>query len=135
MSLDPTVKQLLAVTKRTMKGVDVVGGVQLVIVLVVIHRGITTGLTMHQQPAIFDKAFFAFDANPYEWLTLEEFQYHVDMKLGGVEKVTEDQILDKFPELYGGFSCVIELITELANGELDPVEFRKFVLTEEAEDA
>tara|TARA_R100001163_G_scaffold33057_1_gene25634 strand:- start:4190 stop:4567 length:378 start_codon:yes stop_codon:yes gene_type:complete len=78
---------------------------------------------------------FVIDASPYSWLTMEEFQYHVDMKQGGVEKLTEDQVLHKFPELYGGFSCVIELITELANGDLDPVEFRKFVLTEETDDA
>ena len=78
---------------------------------------------------------FVIDANPYAWLTLEEFQYHVDMKLGGVEKVTEDQILDKFPELGGGYSAVIDIITELANGDLSPVDFRKFVLTEEIEDA
>ena len=78
---------------------------------------------------------FVIDASPYAWLTLEEFQYHIDMKQGGVEKVTEDQILDRFPELGGGYSAVIDIITELANGELDPVEFRKFVLTEEIEDA
>ena len=78
---------------------------------------------------------FVIDANPYAWLTLEEFQYHVDMKLGGVEKVTEDQILDKFPELGGGYSAVIDIITELANGDLSTEEFRKFVLTEETEDA
>ena len=74
-------------------------------------------------------------ASPYAWLTLEEFQYHIDMKLGGVERVTEDQILNKFPELGGGYSAVIEIITELANGDLSCVDFRKFVLTEETDDA
>ena len=78
---------------------------------------------------------FVIDASPYTWLTLEEFQYHIDMKQGGVEKVTEDQILDRFPELGGGYSAVIDIITELANGDLSPEEFRKFVLTEETEDA
>ena len=82
-----------------------------------------------------DEPAFVIDASPYAWLTLGEFQYHIDMKQGGVEKVTEDQILDRFPELGGGYSAVIDIITELANGELDPVEFRKFVLTEEIEDA
>ena len=51
-----------------------------------------------------DEPAFVIDASPYTWLTLGEFQYHIDMKQGGVEKLTEDQVLHKFPELYGGFS-------------------------------
>ena len=77
---------------------------------------------------------FIINASPYHWLTLDEFQHEVDMRCGGVPLVTEDEVQDQY--LADGLkaSTLVSVITELANGDLDPAEFRKFVLSEVKDD-
>ena len=76
-----------------------------------------------------EKHDFIIDASPYDWLSLDEFLREVDMRCGGVPLVTEDEVQDQY--LADGLkaSTLVTVITELANGDLDPAEFRKFVLT------
>ena len=77
---------------------------------------------------------FIIDASPYDWLDLDEFQREVDLRCGGIPLVTEDEVQDKY--LADGLkaSTLVTVLTELANGDLDPSEFRKFVLTHGGDD-
>ena len=77
---------------------------------------------------------FIINASPYHWLTLDEFQHEVDMRCSGVPLVTEDEVQDQY--LADGLkaSTLVTVITELANGDLDPAEFRKCVLSQGDDD-
>ena len=81
-----------------------------------------------------EKHDFIIDASPYRWLNLDQFQLEVDMRCSGVPFVTEDEVQDQY--LADGLkaSTLVTVITELANGDLDPAEFRKFVLSEVKDD-
>ena len=80
-----------------------------------------------------DRHDFIIDASHYHWLTLDEFQHEVDMRCGGVPLVTEDEVQEMtFDELKS--LTLVTAITELANGDLDPSEFRKFVLAQGDDD-
>jgi|ETNvirenome_2_30_1030614.scaffolds.fasta_scaffold01257_13 hypothetical protein len=77
-----------------------------------------------------DRHDFIVHASPYRWLTLDSFQHAVDMHCDGVPLVTEDEVQDQY--LADGLkaSTLVTVITELANGDLSPSEFRKFILSE-----